>query len=217
MINGFDSIVNKVKQALEDGVLPDEIAHQKLSPNRPSRLDALKANPSPRLSAVLVLLFPDDDGKANTVLMERNTYNGTHSGQVSFPGGKCEDYDDSFASTALREANEEVGTDTSAINVIGKLSDVYIPPSGFLVKPIVGVTTVRPSFVPDPREVQTIIETPLSLITDDNAIRYKKIKFSSSPVKVKAPYFDVHGHTVWGATAMMLSELRELILTEMKR
>lgn len=177
---------------------------------RPNAQESKQIDPLSRKSAVLALLYPKF-GKLHTVLMLRNVYNGTHSGQVSFPGGKYEDQDDSLWHTALREANEEVGVAPSDIIPIGALTDVYIPPSRFLVTPYLAYSKQAPTFIADPTEVQKIIETPVSVFLDSQMIKHKKIKIASSDIHMKIKYYDVEGETVWGATAMMLSELAEIL------
>jgi 8-oxo-dGTP pyrophosphatase MutT (NUDIX family) len=160
-------------------------------------------------SAVLVLLYPWDQS-AHTVLIKRKAYEGVHSAQVSFPGGKHEDTDSDFAMTALREAQEEVGVDAGVIKVICRLSQLYIPPSGFLVYPFLATTEERPAFKPDPKEVESIIELNLSDLLQDRLVKSKQMTLGSG-LTTSIPYFDFHGHIVWGATAMILSELKELL------
>lgn len=208
----FKPVVETLIQQFETGQLPDQKAHQLLAPyQRLSREEALRSNPNPKLGAVLVLLYPNQNGLAHTVLMERNAYNGVHSKQISFPGGKCEPKDHSFEFTALREAEEEVGLTIGDASIIGKLSDVYIPPSGFLVKPFVAVCKTQPHFTADIREVKSILEAPLTLFTKEKAVLTRSIPIKNPPVSINAPYFDVFGHVVWGATAMILGELRYLL------
>lgn len=208
----FEQVCEHIDNCIKANALPDERAHKILAPfNRVNREEALLSNPNPKLSAVLILIYPDYSGAPQTVLMKRNAYKGVHSKQISFPGGKREAHDPSFEHTALREAEEEVNVSRNMIQILGRLSDVYIPPSGFLVKPIVGIATRQPHFLPDAREVETIIETPLSIITAPHAIKQKQVALSESNARVTVPYFDVYGHTVWGATAMMLGELRAIL------
>ncbi|HYC07300.1 MAG TPA: CoA pyrophosphatase, partial [Candidatus Binatia bacterium] len=117
-----------------------------------------------RPAAVLVLLYPADDGEPRLVLTERVTYDGLHSGEVSFPGGKAEAADPDEAATALREAAEEVGLDAAAagVRVIGRLDTVWIPVSGYRIAPVVALAERRPTFLAEPAEVARILEPPLT-------------------------------------------------------
>lgn len=163
-----------------------------------------------RKSAVLILLYKKNDTLHIPVIL-RNEYNGAHSGQISLPGGKVEKFDDSHEDTALRETYEEIGVERKKIKVIGCLSDLYIPPSHFLVKPFVGYIRETPKFKPDPKEVQRVIEIPLESFFKEDVVKEKAFVSSSSGVTKKAPYFDVENIEIWGATAMILSELIEII------
>jgi len=204
-IKGFiHSLNNRLKLQL-----PGEEAQMKMA----SRIrhddlkldyDLSKAIPS----GILILFYPSDD-QVKTVLILRQTYEGVHSGQVSFPGGRYEESDKSIIETALRESQEEVNIDPKKVKLIGALSEMYIPPSNFLVTPVVGFTESLPDFIPDSNEVEKIIETNLDFLFDKNA--QKETLLNIRGHKINAPYFDVHGHIVWGATAMILSELREVI------
>jgi len=159
-------------------------------------------------SAVLIFLYPEN-GTIRTVFILRTDYNGVHARQVSFPGGRLENSDHDIIETALREANEEVNIDHNKVRILGKLSDLYIPPSNFLVTPIVGCSQNKPDFVPDPSEVDEIIEADLAVIFDKNFLKNKIINVRG--YEIEAPYFDINGYVVWGATAMMLSELKDVI------
>jgi len=178
---------------------------------RPDVQSAMAQQPPPRESAVLVLLYPKDD-VLHTLLMLRPTYDGVHSAQVGFPGGKRETGDETLMHTALREFGEETGAWDTRIEVLGPLSPVYIPPSRSLVTPYVGFAERLGTLMPDPREVELLIETPVDRLLEDEALKRgsRLIRVLGSDRDVT--YFDVQGHVVWGATAMMLAELRELLL-----
>src|SRR5690606_34915901 len=135
-------------------------------------------DPTARQGAVLALLYPKN-GELYTVLILRNIYEGTHSGQVSFPGGKREVEDKSLWHTALREANEEVGIMVENVKLIGELTKVYIPPSRFLVTPFLAYTHEAPDFKRDRIEVQRIIETPVSIFLDSETICERMLFVSS--------------------------------------
>src|SRR5690606_22908133 len=160
--------------------------------------------------AVLMLLYPIEN-KLHTLLMLRPIYKGTHSGQISFPGGKMEPEDEDTIATALRETHEETGVEPASVEIIGKLSDVYIPPSRFLVKRYIGFRTKKPHLIPDPREVEALIEAPIEALLEKANIREKSIFISALNAEIQAKYFDIFGHTVWGATAMMISEFNDIV------
>jgi len=160
-------------------------------------------------SSVLLLLFPFM-GEAGLVLTLRKEYKGVHSGQISLPGGKFEEDDDSLIYTALREAKEEIGINPGHVQVLGQLTELYIPHSNFLVTPIVGVIPIRPKFIAEPHEVAKIIEIRISDLLEDHSIQQKKIRLSTG-LSLKVPSFVIDGNVIWGATAMILSEFKELI------
>jgi 8-oxo-dGTP pyrophosphatase MutT (NUDIX family) len=171
---------------------------------------SLRNDPAPRESAVLVLLFPRDE-ELHTLLMLRPSYEGVHSGQVSFPGGKREEGDADAWATALREFREETGIALEDHEPLGQLSRVYIPPSRMLVTPCVAyAATVGPAS-PDPNEVDALFDAPLTFLLADDAIRYREQYIHIAGRSTTVPYFELGGHVVWGATAMMLWELRELL------
>lgn len=161
-----------------------------------------------KVGAVLIALYPDN-GVLRTVLMKRPSYDGTHSGQVSFPGGKLEEFDSGIVEAALREAEEEVNIKPSEVKVIGQLTQLYIAPSNFLVHPILGILKSRPNFIPDRHEVESIHTPELSYLFGAESVEEKEVLLNTG-FKISAPCFTVDGHTVWGATAMMIAELREL-------
>jgi 8-oxo-dGTP pyrophosphatase MutT (NUDIX family) len=166
--------------------------------------------PPPRESAVLVLVYPKAE-RPHTLLMLRPDYPGVHGGQVSFPGGKREEADPGLEHTALREFREETGSALRDVELVGRLSEVYIPPSRTLVTPFVGWCEAPMPFAPDPAEVQELIEAPLDLLLRDDILKVGERRMWRSGQQLEVPYFDVHGHMVWGATALMIAELRELL------
>ena len=204
-------LIEHLRKTIETGALPGEEAHLRLSPALRVRTSEVQKQQhfKPKQSAVLILLYPED-GLWHNVLIKRPVYNGTHSGQIAFPGGRYEDGDASFEDTALRECEEEIGVRSEDVSILGKISDVYIPPSNFMVHPYVGYVDQKPNFVPDDKEVESIITYPIDWLNKANIIQQTKIKFSSG-FSLDTPYFDIHSEIVWGATAIMLSEFREML------
>lgn len=172
------------------------------------RQDTPPPPPDAREAGVLALLFPKaQDWHLTLILRQNNNPNDRHGGQVSFPGGKREQSDSDLQATALREAEEEVGVDRTAIQLLGALSELYIPVSNFRVQPYVGFVDHQPAFNPQPEEVQEILEVPFRQFLDKQTRRKKDLHLYPQLVLRDVPYFDVHDQTVWGATAMMISEL----------
>ncbi|NQU35950.1 MAG: CoA pyrophosphatase [Bacteroidetes bacterium] len=161
-----------------------------------------------RTSAVLILFYPKG-GKPHIALIKRATDNTVHSGQISFPGGKVEKSDDSLIHTALREANEEVGIITDAVNIIGQLTKLYIPPSNFDVFPIIGATYETPTFSIN-REVEKVLEVNMEELINPNNYTQKKIQHRNGN-EVDVPCYFIQDEIVWGATAMIISELLDVI------
>lgn len=192
--------------------LPGETSHFKMVP--PFRQELLKiqqeAVKSAKNASVLALFYPDFDAQTKFILILRKSYKGVHSAQVSFPGGKPEKADTSFEVTALRETYEEVGVPINNINIVKKLSQVYIPPSNFNVHPFIGVAHKTLNFIKQEDEVEAILEIPLSHFLDDNSVIIKTVATSYS-VEVEVPAFKLNNHVVWGATAMVLSEIKDLL------
>jgi len=206
-----DELILRIQKAVKQP-LPGWDAHRKMiNYMRPKVEDVEQIDPGARKGAVLALLYPKEN-TPHIALMLRNTYDGTHSGQVSFPGGKREKMDIDLAHTALREAHEELNIDPEYVTMLGELTKVYIPPSRFLVSPYIGFSKRRPDFKPDPIEVAEIIEAPLNLILEESSIKEKPIFVQVTNSELEVKYFDIFGHTVWGATAMILKELAEIIV-----
>lgn len=191
--------------------LPAVSAHAKMAPiGRLPTLDPeyYKSN-NPRKSAVMMLFYPKN-GITHLILIKRNAYPGIHSSQISFPGGKAEPEDVDLAATALRETFEEIGVSPTEIDVVMPFTQIYIPPSNFLVVPFLGIAANEPVFVPNPEEVVALIHLPLDVFLDESIVIDTEMETSYSQ-RVVVPAFKVEEHIVWGATAMMLSELKETI------
>ena len=210
----FESLLPKVI----DLPLPGIEAQKKMAPlfRIQELIDTPLNKKKAKKSAVLILFYPSEEGQTHFVLIQRSVYSGVHSGQISFPGGKMDSADKSFWETALREANEEINAPSSHINRVVALTDFYIPPSNFMVYPFVGVMKNKFLFEREIKEVEKIIEVPLSdLLSPANETRGTVLTSYVGEVNVPMYIFgdDVK---VWGATATILSEMKELILTALK-
>jgi len=164
----------------------------------------------PRKSAVLLLLNPFDK-ELKLLFTKRSSSLKVHRGQVSFPGGQYDQNDISLQETALRETCEEIGVCKADIRVLGELSELFIPPSNFDVHCLVGMMKKPVIFNINTDEVEAVVEVPLSILLDKTNIKEKVFTTSTSGKQRPAPYFDVMGLEIWGATAMIVSELLELI------
>lgn len=197
---------------IEKEKLLAESAHAKMAPLE--RVSFLKEenykDKNPRKAAVLMLFYPKQH-ETHLALIVRNSYPGVHSSQIGFPGGKVEDIDKDLQETALRETHEEVGVAPEKVQIIKPFSQIYIPPSNFLVAPFMGISSEELKFIPDLDEVKRVLEFPLRLFLDDNSIT--KVKMTTSyATDIEVPAFMVDKYVVWGATAMMMSELKEAIV-----
>ena len=161
----------------------------------------------PRWAGVMAVFYPNTKGETTLVLILRKTYRGVHSNQVGFPGGKAETFDESIKHTALRETEEEVGLLQSEINVVKKLTKLYIPPSNFWVQPFIGYVEQTPVFTKEDAEVEAILEVPLEEFLADKSVITQRIDTSYGTM-LDVPAFYLSEHVVWGATAMMLSEVK---------
>lgn len=163
----------------------------------------------PKDSAVLALFYPGIDNMTNILLMLRASYNGVHSSQISFPGGKKDKKDPSLQHTALRETEEEIGIAKNDIMIFREMTKTYIPPSNFMVTPFLGLINTKPRFKTN-EEVERLIEVNVKELLDENSLTSKNLT-TSYMKNVDVPCFKLNDYTVWGATAMMLSEIKDLL------
>lgn len=162
---------------------------------------------NPKASAVLSLFYPKN-GLAHLLLIVRSSYPGVHSSQIAFPGGKKEVEDVNLLQTALREANEEVGISPADIEIVKQWSDLYIPPSNFMVSAFMGIAQQPQNFVLQPDEVSGIIELSVAELLNDSLVQNVRMNTSYGS-DISVPAFVINDHIVWGATAMILSEIKE--------
>lgn len=205
--------IERIKELLQQAFtkeLPGRDAHVKMAP-QPLDLRRFTTTFSepPKKSGVL-LLFYQDHGSVYFPLIKRPHYPGVHSGQVGFPGGKMEPSDPDILFTALREAEEEIGINASKVEVLGQLSDLYIPTSNFLVSPVIGFVPEKPSFIPEQREVARIIATEVISLFHPEVRKQTQLAVGGG-MYLDTPYFAVEEEIVWGATAMILSELIQVL------
>lgn len=210
MRSHFNLIADSLKVRLQ-AELPGRVAHEPLKAFsvEVAGMEFEHATP-PRLGSVLVLLF-EENSVIKFPLIKRPIYIGAHSGQVSLPGGKAEPGED-FFTTALRETEEEIGVKQARVEVLGKLTDFHVIPSNFMVSPIVGMLHESVTFIRDPFEVEKIIFGTLDDLIKKDAVKQREI-LAGGKYKMIAPYFEIENEVVWGATAMILNELR-LVLQE---
>ncbi len=203
------SLFNELKNLLKND-LPGESAHQLVFPvNRPvsSEIDDLEEY---RNSAVAIFLY-ESLGEMHSILIQRPRYPGVHGGQIAFPGGKEDPEDISLEFTARREAFEEINIPMDYAELIGQLSDIHIPVSKFIVQPFVFAMQSLPDLIPDKREVDDIIHFNIRNLLREDVLKRADIRVADNMVRKDIPYFDIDGKIVWGATAMMLSEFREIL------
>ncbi len=166
-----------------------------------------------RQAAALLLLYPGAKG-TSIVLTQRHADLPHHGGQISLPGGGLHG-GETPAEAALREAHEEIGLDPASVRVLGSLSTLWVIVSRFIVHPIIAVADARPAFAPSPREVEAVIEAPLAALRDPAGLKWdRRLRpqpGSQRALPISVPYFDVDGHQVWGATAMILGEFGALL------
>lgn len=206
----FQYFLKFIPQLIQEE-LPAAVSHEKMMPlERKELLEKMNFKKiNPKEAAVTMLFYPKNK-ETHLVLIVRNSYEGVHSAQIAFPGGKFEPEDVDFQTTALRETEEEIGISRDKIEIVKAFSSLYIPPSNFMVYPFLGICKEEIQFVPDPAEVAAIIELPLKVFRDDRILTIENLSTSYASL-IEVPAFKIDDHIVWGATAMMLSELRDVL------
>lgn len=181
--------------------------HYKIAPKE--RIEAVQklniSHQNPSKAGVMALFYPKNN-QLHIVLIVRPSYPGVHSSQISFPGGRYEANDSSFMHTALRECHEEVGIVTENIKIIKALREVYIPPSNFLMHPFMGFATKELTFTPQESEVKNILEIPFDFFLNQSNLIDKTMN-TSYGVQISVKGWEFNNHFIWGATAMVLSEI----------
>lgn len=185
------------------GVVPHELPMVRNRHGHVARVNTPPAGVVPRTAAVLVLMTPHASDAA-LVLTRRGGHLREHGGEIAFPGGRLES-NETAPEGALREAREELGIDTTAVEVIGQLHPVYVPRSNHLVTPVMAWCSMLPAYTPNPSEVAEVFLAPLSLLIPTHALAYDEHEIRGEHVIV--PYFMVNQHRVWGATALMICDL----------
>ncbi len=203
----FEPFINSLTSKLK-GSLPG-VEFQRKFMHEERLLSNIQPNETTRQSAVLVAFYPSD-GEVYLPLILRPAYDGAHGGQMALPGGKMEYADENLVRTALREAQEEVGVKAMDVNIIGELTDVFIPVSNFMVKPIVGFLDYKPDFFLDKREVDKLFEIKFSdfLKLENKGIR----SITVGKRNLTVPGFAIQNQWIWGATALIINEIVEVIV-----
>ena len=208
----FEKFIKKLSAEIKLK-LPGFLAQRLMAPlGRKPVTDYINEKAPPKKSAVLILIYPDKKNfSPKIVLILRPEESRTHSNQISFPGGGLDERDKDLSETALRETEEEIGVDRKLISIIGELTPLYIPVSNYVVYPYVGFCNTALIFTVHPIEVKDIIEIGISeLIATKNKTTAKRhIKIRN--VEMEVPCYDHNGKIIWGATAMIISELAEII------
>ena len=185
--------------------LPGIKAQIKMAPSVRSHF---KTDKESTKAGVLLLLYPKEND-LYIAFIQRTEYNGPHSGQISFPGGKKEKSDKNIIETALRESQEEVGINPEHVEVIGELTPLHIPISNFIVYPVVGIYNSTPKFKIDPTEVERIIEIKINDFKNPENCNSKEFKYGD--LSFTAPIYNPNNITIWGATAMILCEFLDIL------
>lgn len=194
------------------GDLPGLHSHLKLAPS--SRAKEIKAYENSQIeakkSAVMILFFHEQE-KLKIILIRRSIYVGIHAGQIAFPGGRYEDFDKTVENTAFREIEEEIGIARDKIRLLGRLTDIYVPPSNFLISVFVGYLSHRPTYIKNEREIAEIIEINFNDFLADDIICPRDFEIPTTNERIQALCYDLPNLALWGASAMVMSELIDVL------
>ncbi len=208
MSMNYSDFIREFKHVYDQG-LPGRKAQRRMKPYVGMDRNVDVPIPFNAKESAIMALFVPIQNKPHLLLMKRPPYNGVHGGQISFPGGKREKSDADLMDTAYRETREEMGIEPQEIHLMGHLTDLYVMPSNFIIKPYIGYLEKRPIYNIDPVEVESLIEAPMTTFLDETYIKEKVIR-SKIGIDVNAPYFELDEGDLWGATAMMVSEIAAL-------
>lgn len=205
-----NSILSALSEQLKKP-LPGFEAHKLMFPRGNASKDLLNIPETARKSAVAILLFEEEDS-LYSIVIKRSEYNGTHSGQIAFPGGKFEDEDENLIQTALRECFEEIGVEPEELHHLGSLSDVYTVVSSFLISPqVFHWKNPHTGFKPSEREVAAVYRLSLNELIQSEAVQHFDVSVNNGLVLKAVPHFVVGEIRIWGATAVILSELKYIL------
>lgn len=201
------SILERLEARLKEPK-PGLAAQLRMVPDpRPGQKTYEEVQDSCRPAAVLILIYPRRE-KLHLVLTLRTSKVDHHRDQISFPGGE-KDKHETVVEAALREAAEELRVRAAEVRVVGELTPLFIPPSNYCVFPVVATAAKRPTFRRAPAEVAEVIDLPLDVLFDPGRIRREVWRLHGQDTVV--PFYSFGRHKIWGATAMILAELAEII------
>lgn len=206
----FSEFKNIIPQ-IQDAPLGGLDAQFKLAPEHRKKYDLNKIQASnPTLASVLIVFFANAENQTSFVLTERANYNGHHANQVSFPGGKKDVNDSNLIDTAIRETREEIGLEMKSTQIFMELTEIFIPPSNFMAHPFLALYEGTPIFEKN-YEVESILTPTINELVNSKSIEMRTVSVGSGK-QISTPCFVFENKVVWGATAMIISELRELLL-----
>ena len=200
----------EVAAVLTSAPLPGDEAHREMRAVPVGNVKFNVAHGQPPLEGGVLILLYEDDGRIRFPLIKRPMYQGVHSGQISLPGGKAEQ-NEKLSATALREGEEEIGIIRGDVQLLKVLTSFHVIPSNIVITPFVSMTEKLPLFAPNPQEVERILFGDLNDLLKPGAVKETEIRVGDG-FRLMARYFEVEGEMVWGATAMILNELRMMIL-----